>query len=137
LFGESIAAQESEMPESEAKSNQREKRPPQRPLGHPIVMEQDFSKYRYYGLLDQVARHRDLLCADPRDKICGQLSLAGNLKEPLVPDYKISRDQVYTNFAFQVMREQLNLDFLTLLVLGQFENSSPSWAPDWQYKTTD
>jgi hypothetical protein len=100
LFGEDIAAQESEMPESEAKSNQREKRPPRRPPGHPIVLEQDFSKDRYYGLLDLVARYRARPCADPREKNYGLLRLVGNIIGAFVPDYTIFPDQVSSNFAF-------------------------------------
>ncbi|KAI2469417.1 HET-domain-containing protein [Annulohypoxylon bovei var. microspora] len=76
-------------------------------------------------------------CSDPRDQLYGLLGLLRHLNdeeelpEDLTPDYRLSYEYVYWNYAaflFQSVRD------LTLLGCSRNElRNVPSWVPDFRY----
>lgn len=88
-------------------------------------------------ILESLMSFKCKRAADPRDKIYGLLDLQSspNIIE-LQPDYAATVQQVYTDFASELIRSQgwvvpLHLD------LNQVTEGLPSWVPDWEYTTKD
>ena len=84
-------------------------------------------------LIQPLLRLRRRESIDARDKIYGLLGLqSGQHKMCLTPDYSMSVAEVYTQFAFELIRNQgwlvpLHLDLDQKLV------GLPSWVPDWTF----
>jgi hypothetical protein len=77
-------------------------------------------------------RYRE--ATDPRDKIFGLLGLLNHCPEPLdiVPDYKKTEAQVYTDVAMRLIRHEQSLR--PLLAVHEDKSSIrglPTWVPNW------
>jgi hypothetical protein len=69
---------------------------------------------------------------DPRDKIYGLLGLLpGYLADFMEPDYSKSIDQVYMEFAIQMLRASCSLDEILSWCRYAGSCGLPSWVPDW------
>lgn len=80
------------------------------------------------GLLSDLAS-KNSEATDPRDKIYGLLSLAGDIDKLPRPDYSKSVEEIYTEFA-----RVLYSTGRGIFALAGSENQSlnlPSWVPDW------
>lgn len=69
---------------------------------------------------------------ESKDKVYG---LLGILPEPLAtaisPDYKLSKEQVYSQFARAMLHESKRMDSIFSWCSFKDESSCPSWIPDW------
>jgi len=92
-------------------------------------------------LLTLVARARNAQATDPRDKVFALVGLAqerGGAGVLGTPDYRLSVEQVYTQFVLDTVSASRNLDVLSLVHGRFFEDGEPdtqklnipSWVPD-------
>jgi hypothetical protein len=80
-------------------------------------------------LLGLVSKHSE--ATDPRDKIYGLLSLAGDVDTLPKPDYTKDVEAVFLEFAQAMYRTHRGL--LMQAGLQQQSLSLPSWVPDWTF----
>ena len=94
-------------------------------------VERDLEHSITSSLLDHLVRRWNRQATDDRDKV---YSLLGVLeKSILCPDYRLSRQQVYTMAARACIEENKNLS--VMVYAGSEEGDGlPSWAPDWRSK---
>jgi hypothetical protein len=86
-------------------------------------------------ILPILLKGRSSFATDHRDKIFALLGLSAQASEPpFFPNYFISTEIVYTDFARQHIEDTMTLD-----ILGAVEDHSyrlkkqlPSWVPDWE-----
>lgn len=73
---------------------------------------------------------------DLRDYVYGILGLVTEAgKEPIVPDYRLSVQQVFAQTAAKVLHDEDSLNFLGLNTLGHDKSLGfPSWVPDWSVR---
>jgi Heterokaryon incompatibility protein (HET) len=88
-------------------------------------------KQKFFQALDLCTIARDFESRDPRDNVYSILSIAlDGAHERLYPNYDLSVEQVYTNFATHLIEQYLSLDILRRC--GESKSFSlPSWVPDW------
>ena len=81
-----------------------------------------------------LAESRESSVADARDRVYGQLEfVSAILQEDIMrTDYTLSTEQVFTNFAFSLMRSCRSLDILNQ-PSSQYNSihALPTWVPDW------
>ncbi|KAF4985023.1 hypothetical protein FDECE_16885 [Fusarium decemcellulare] len=78
--------------------------------------------------LDALRHFHGREATDARDKVFGLLELLD--QPPLVPDYSMSKPEVYLAAAMHIISSSGNLDLLA----GQNRHNQigiPSWSPDW------
>jgi hypothetical protein len=68
-----------------------------------------------------------------RDYVYGVLGLATEIgEEPIIPDYSLSVQQVFTQTVAKILHDEDSLNFLGLNALGHnISLRLPSWVPDW------
>lgn len=85
------------------------------------------------SLLDALYRSQSALSTDPRDKLYALLGLVfdGDNFIP-EPNYNLSKEETYTNFALALIENGLPLDFIYLRTSNRgIHDSLPSWVVDW------
>ncbi|CAF9935801.1 MAG: hypothetical protein HETSPECPRED_009903 [Heterodermia speciosa] len=92
----------------------------------------------------QMSHYRTRSCKDPRDKIYGFIGFS---EPPFIlvdiqPDYSLSTQSVYEEFAGRIMESSKVLDLLREVFPEQSLQSNPwikylpSWVPDWTTNAT-
>ena len=79
---------------------------------------------------------RNCKCSDPRDRIYALLSIYHrNLN--IVPDYRLSKEEVYQNFCLRhiASTKYSNLGILQSCEMSISLSNLPSWVPDWSVGT--
>ena len=85
------------------------------------------------NFLDALYRSRSALSTNPRDKLYALLGLAYD-SEIFIPEpnYGLSVEQIFIDFAKMLVRKGLPLDFIYLRSSHRrVPNSLPSWVVDW------
>jgi hypothetical protein len=87
-------------------------------------------------LLSLLLQNRSSLASDARDKVFSLLTLADSEDVAALgiePNYRLSPEQVYKDFAVALLRSRQDLDlFNAPRVLENSRTSGlPSWVPDW------
>ncbi|KAI1142325.1 HET-domain-containing protein [Hypoxylon sp. FL0543] len=77
------------------------------------------------------------VCSDPKDQLYGILGLLrqfneGELPEELAPDYRLSYEDVYWNYAAFLFQSLGDLELLGCR-RREFQRQVPSWVPDFRY----
>ncbi|KAL6703702.1 hypothetical protein ACN47E_009396 [Coniothyrium glycines] len=94
---------------------------------------------RGLSMMELAARARDFEASDARDKVFALLGLANDLDAPhmrrpgLLPDYTKSKEEVYIDFAKDLIATTEKLDVLSLVNAFAAEpkdESTTSWMPD-------
>jgi hypothetical protein len=81
--------------------------------------------------------------SDPRDKVYGILGLPTSDSDPetspfIVPDYSLSKTEVYTEIAEKILIEHQEIDLLATVQHGPTLSTDwPSWIPDWTSTITN
>ena len=71
------------------------------------------------------------------DLIFGALAMVTyDEKEPYLPDYTLSVEQVYTRFSAQIMNNEGHLALLSDTARWDRSRSLPSWVPDFHSQYT-
>lgn len=89
--------------------------------------------YGLYGLLEFKA-------SDPRDKIYAALGLGMSSRElPFMPDYDLTVQEIYTNTARYLIKEDQNLRCWINCNRPSSKEipNLPSWVPDWTHPNVD
>ena len=75
----------------------------------------------------------DVVCADPRDKIYGMLSLLPPYQQNMgiIPDYTRDVALIYQDTTIQFINHAKNLSILIQCELQDTTPHMPTWVPDW------
>jgi hypothetical protein len=75
---------------------------------------------------------RNCKCSDPRDRVYALLSIY-NRNLNIVPDYRLSKKEVYQDFCLRhiASTNYRNLDILKSCEMPISPSDLPSWVPDW------
>lgn len=93
---------------------------------------------RGLSMVELVCRARDFQASDPRDKVFALLGLANDINTGtrplgLQPNYHISKEEVYCEFATSIIQKTRQLDILS--AVDRFTKEAlplnvPTWMPD-------
>lgn len=101
-----------------------------------ILSRSQFSHKKTEKHYEVLLRHRRASASNPLDYLFAfyGLTCRDHLKEDgVVPDYKITPENLYRSFAEAALTSSDNLDFLGIPRLPSQKNglTLPSWVPDW------
>ena len=99
-----------------------------RELHHLIQEDQLAMLIKYIKL----TRYRE--ATDPRDKIFGLLGLISDCPNPvdIIPDYKQTEAQVYTNVALRIINHDRCLNSILAVCENKVSGTAlPTWVPQW------
>lgn len=100
-------------------------------LAASITRTQRISGTGKFSFLEVVSSSRNRRCMDPRDKIYGLLGATTDPEAlPYLPDYAISVDKQYCDFAAHQVKRSNNLGLFQYCLFS--ENELPTWTPDWR-----
>jgi hypothetical protein len=78
---------------------------------------------------------RNCKCSDPRDRVYALLSIY-NRNLNIVPDYHLSKEEVYQDFCLRhiASTKYRNLEILKSCEMPTSPSDLPSWVPDWSIR---
>ena len=103
---------------------------------HQTRMVQHYWQMRHLGMEVRLAEvlswTQDFSSTNPRDRIYALLGLAADGEDPLLlPDYRLSPDEVFLRTATCLIVKRNSLDLLYGLSLPRSQSSLPSWVPSF------
>lgn len=107
------------------------------PINHIMIMhkirEHPENTMPRIGLLDLLGATRNFGCFDPKDQVIAVLSLAEDVGQEILPNYKISTEDFFKEVARWIIGKEKSIRLLSLISdrAGSSLVSLPSWIPDF------
>lgn len=87
------------------------------------------------ALMSAVGLYRELYASDPRDIVFALIGISSTAKQrpedQLLVDYRLSAKEIFRATALHILKQERNLDVISLAAGESVTQGLPSWVPDF------